>query len=242
MAGGASPDPSSSDMVYQNSRFHPRSLKNFTSNGHKKIVLGDQFPVGSFLFGNPSQCSLIELLFGVYFCTQQFFPQVNGILNKITPEKYESLMQSMLELNFDVSNQNLLSRIIDCVFERAVQHQLFCNLYADVCRDLTQKFAQTHTKKEGEESKSTAYASFRRALLNKCQTEFEGPPPVPEGLSPEEKAEHEKKLKARQLGNIKFIGELFKRKMLTEKIMHEVCALVLQFLGQLSIFGLSEAS
>eukprot|EP00667_Euglena_gracilis_P010348 EG_transcript_10529 len=69
--------------------------------------------------------------------------KVNGILNKITPEKYESLMQSMLELNFDVSNQNLLSRIIDCVFERAVQHQLFCNLYADVCRDLTQKFAQT---------------------------------------------------------------------------------------------------
>lgn len=154
--------------------------------------------------------------------SQAIVKKINGILNKITPEKYDSLMQAMLELHFDVSNQDLLNKIIACVFERAVQHQLFCNLYADVCRDLTQKFAQTHNKKEGDEANRTAYASFRRALLNKCQVEFETPPPMPDNISVEEKMDLERRQRSRQLGNIKFIGELFKRKMLTEKIMHEV--------------------
>ena len=164
------------------------------------------------------------LLCGSSFALSTLWTQVNGILNKITPEKYDSLMQAMLDLNFDVSNQELLDRIIASVFERAVKHQLFCNLYADVCRDLTQKFAQGHNKKDGEETNRTAYASFRRALLNKCQTEFEKPPTIPaeSPMSAEERAEREKLLKDRQIGNIKFIGELFKRKMLTEKIMHEV--------------------
>lgn len=34
------------------------------------------------------------------------------------------------------------------------------------------------------------------------------------------RAEMEKKVKLRTLGNIKLIGELFKQKMLPEKIMH----------------------
>lgn len=131
-------------------------------------------------------------------------------------------MQSMLKLHVDVSNQTLLSRIIDCVFEHAVQHQLFCSLYADMCLDLTQTLAQTHPKKKDKEAKSTVYASFRRALLDKCQVEFEEAPQVPEWLSPEKREEYEKKVRVRQLGNIKFIGELFKRKMLSEKIIHEV--------------------
>ena len=67
---------------------------------------------------------------------------VNGILNKITPEKYAGVMQSMLDLHFDISNQEMLDQIISAVFERAVQHLQYCNLYADVCRDLTQKFGQ----------------------------------------------------------------------------------------------------
>eukprot|EP00906_Rhabdomonas_costata_P001578 RCo002597 len=161
--------------------------------------------------------------------------RVNGILNKITPEKYEALLKNLLEDNFDVTNQEVLNEIITCIFECAVRQTKFCNLYADLCRDLTQKFSATtaaaaaaasaKSKEAGmpDTPKTTAYASFRRALLNKCQTEFERPQVANDpSLTPEERAELEGRMKKRQLGNIKFIGELFKRKMLTEKIMHDV--------------------
>uniref|UniRef100_A0A7S1NLV2 Eukaryotic translation initiation factor 4 gamma 2 n=1 Tax=Eutreptiella gymnastica TaxID=73025 RepID=A0A7S1NLV2_9EUGL len=151
--------------------------------------------------------------------------KVKGILNKLTPEKFEPLSQQMQELNFDVNNQDLLNEIIRCVFGAAVKQSQWCNIYADLCKDLTQKFAP-QPKKDGEDAPAqrTVHASFRRALLNRCQTEFERPPTIEnaESITIEERLDAEKKLKARQLGNIKFIGELFKRRMLTEKIMHEV--------------------
>lgn len=44
---------------------------------------------------------------------------------------------------------------------------------------------------------------------------------LPEDATPEERELIRKRTKSRMLGNIRFIGELYKQKMLTEKIMHE---------------------
>ncbi|XP_068699668.1 eukaryotic translation initiation factor 4 gamma 1-like isoform X2 [Montipora foliosa] len=82
--------------------------------------------------------------------------------------------------------------------------------------------------------------SFRKILLNKCQKEFEREKSVEktihekledltkQGLSEEELQSRKRDLqdegrqqKRRTLGNIRFIGELFKLKMLTESIMHD---------------------
>lgn len=81
---------------------------------------------------------------------------------------------------------------------------------------------------------------FKRVLLNKCQKEFEDgqrQADVNESISkleadatmePKEKKlklfeyeELRKKIKKRAIGNVLFIGWLFKRRLLTEKIMHE---------------------
>ena len=73
-------------------------------------------------------------MFAKMRASKDVYHNILGTIN--TPEKYEALMQSMLELHFEVSNQDLLNKIIGCVFERAVQHPLFCNLYADAQGDL----------------------------------------------------------------------------------------------------------
>jgi len=58
--------------------------------------------------------------------------------------------------------------------------------------------------------------------LNRCQEEFENKLSRDgwDKLSEEERTLLDFKARKRMLGNIKFIGELFKLKMLTEKIMH----------------------
>ena len=86
--------------------------------------------------------------------------------------------------------------------------------------------------------------SFKRILLNKCQEEFEQKvdwdsfKPTAEQLAEAQAKDKQRgddietrrltgdceyrqnMAKKRMLGNIKFIGELFKKQMLTEKIMH----------------------
>lgn len=52
--------------------------------------------------------------------------------------------------------------------------------------------------------------------MNKCQSEFEF-----EKVSVEDENEAREKARKRKLGNIKFIGELFRRKLLPEKIIHD---------------------
>jgi hypothetical protein len=57
--------------------------------------------------------------------------ETTAILNKITPQTFEKLSQSMLAL--DVRNIAQMSKVIELIFEKAVQEQGFANLYAMLC-------------------------------------------------------------------------------------------------------------
>jgi len=85
-------------------------------------------------------------------------------------------------------------------------------MYADLCVELAKSLP---TFDKGEEK-----LNFRRVLLKNCQEEFERSEiEIDPSLGELERQELKDKAKRRGLGNIKFIGELFKRKMLTENIM-----------------------
>jgi len=60
-----------------------------------------------------------------------------AILNKITPQTFEKLSQGMLTLN--VQNIAQMSKVIELIFEKAVQEQGFANLYAELCAFLNSK-------------------------------------------------------------------------------------------------------
>ncbi|CAA0842481.1 Eukaryotic translation initiation factor 4G [Striga hermonthica] len=148
--------------------------------------------------------------------------QLKGILNKLTPQNFEKLFQQVKEVNID--NVITLSGVISQIFDKALMEPTFCEMYANFCFHLAQDLPDLTV--EGEK------ITFKRLLLNKCQEEFErGEREEQEANKVEEEGEvkqtaeerEDKRLKARRrmLGNIRLIGELYKKRMLTERIMHE---------------------
>jgi hypothetical protein len=86
-------------------------------------------------------------------------------------------------------------------------------------------------KEQASKEPKVMTIDFRKILLNRCQREFEQSfqkklPTIDPSLPPEEKAEQElkiAKIRQRNLGNVKFIGDLFRNKMLSEKVIHRDC-------------------
>lgn len=156
--------------------------------------------------------------------------QLKGILNKLTPQNFEKLFDQVKQVNID--NAVTLSGVIDQIFDKALMEPTFCEMYANFCSRLAVELPDF--------SEDNQKITFKRLLLNKCQEEFErGEREEQEANRSEEEGEvkqteeqrEEKRIKARRrmLGNIRLIGELYKKKMLTERIMHEC---IKKLLGQ----------
>ena len=65
----------------------------------------------------------------------QSLKEVKGILNKLTPEKFDILSKQLLQL---VTNSETLHGTINLIFENAVAQPTFVVVYADLCNSLAQ--------------------------------------------------------------------------------------------------------
>ncbi|KAI4827908.1 hypothetical protein KUCAC02_031265 [Chaenocephalus aceratus] len=162
--------------------------------------------------------------------TLELFKKVRSILNKLTPQKFNQLMQQVTDLTIDTEER--LKGVIDLVFEKAIDEPSFAAAYGNMCRCLA-------TLKVPMTDKPNTTVNFRKLLLNRCQKEFEKDKvddvvferkqkELDSAASTTERErlqvelrEAKDKARRRSIGNIRFIGELFKLKMLTEAIMHD---------------------
>jgi len=146
------------------------------------------------------------------------FRRVRGILNKLTPEKFDKLSRNLTNIGIDC--KTILKGIIILIFEKAIDEPKYCEIYARLC----QKLSQDAPNFDEPDSKSN---TFLRLLLSKCQDEFETRSKASsvfdrkdEPLTEMEK--HAKNMaKRKMLGNLKFIGELGKFELLQEAILHK---------------------
>ena len=60
----------------------------------------------------------------------QAVKEVKGILNKLTPEKFDILSKQLVQL---VTNTDVLQSTITLIFENAVAQPTFVVVYADLC-------------------------------------------------------------------------------------------------------------
>lgn len=156
---------------------------------------------------------------------------VRSILNKLTPQKFDKLVKQFNELKID--SEKKLANSIELIFEKAVDEPEFSVAYAKMCDVLREKKVP-----KGDNSQQPV--DFRKLLVTRCQKEFERD--YMEGF---DKSKYDKEYAActteddrkalkldfeakerrarrRSLGNIRFIGELYNLKMLTDRIMHEI--------------------
>ena len=85
-----------------------------------------------------------------------------AILNKLTPQKFDTLVLRFQELPIDSAEK--LSLCMELVFEKAVDEPSFSVAYASMCGELQKKKVSDADGKE---------INFRKLLIMRCQQEFE---------------------------------------------------------------------
>ncbi|KAL5490830.1 hypothetical protein EMCRGX_G016017 [Ephydatia muelleri] len=166
--------------------------------------------------------------------TQEVFRKFQSILNKLTLQNFEKLADQTLQLK--INTEERLRGVIDKIFTKSLEEgkvTKFISSYAKLCCVLAALAVET-INAEGKPETIT----FRRLLLSQCQQEFEKDKQEDEERETMQKGvettETEEKRKQRQmepeaaemasrhrsLGNIKFIGELYKLQMFPESTLH----------------------
>ncbi|XP_018054820.1 PREDICTED: eukaryotic translation initiation factor 4 gamma 3 isoform X6 [Atta colombica] len=161
--------------------------------------------------------------------TEALYKRVRSVLNKLTPQKFNTLVEQVRSLPIDT--QERLQGVINLVFEKAVDEPSFSVEYALLCKELAQMEVAGY---EGQDSS----VSFKKLIITRCQKEFEKNPiddvarnrklkEIDDCNDPEKKKElqlaleeEERRIRIKSVGNIRFIGELYRQQILTTKIMH----------------------
>lgn len=91
------------------------------------------------------------------------FRRVRGILNKLTPEKFQKLSDDLLRV--ELQSPVILKGVILLIFDKALDEPKYSSMYAQLCKRLSE---EAPNFEQGDGSTNT----FRILLLNKCKVSF----------------------------------------------------------------------
>jgi len=135
-------------------------------------------------------------------------------INKIAPENFSKIILKMKDVK--ITTKEALKKVVDLVTLTAIQQPKYAHTYAEMCEALVK-----HWEKEGSDPGTNATSDFKKVLLNTMQVYFQSKPPELEGdaakaYTPEER---EKINKERILGTVRFVGELYIRRVIFVNIV-----------------------
>ncbi|KAH7485163.1 Eukaryotic translation initiation factor 4G [Phytophthora ramorum] len=151
--------------------------------------------------------------------------RIATLLDDVKPDSVNSILESFMGIT--ISCTHTLQEIIDLLFDHAIANPSLSDTYARLCTGMSER---TPEFKDGAKT-----INFRRILLTKCyESLIEEPESQPLHLSSKKNgsngqngaAQHSWRRKC-MLQNVGFVGELFRRQLLTENIMHVCVAMML---------------
>ena len=141
-----------------------------------------------------------------------FRQTASAILNKLNPYNVDHVAMNLTAI--PITSEGELKTCMELIYEIAINKTN--PTVAELCAKLCQVIQM---RKVVSEKSKTETVNFRKLLISHCQKEFENAnnENQEETLIDQEEA---LTLKKRRLGNIIFVGELYKVEMLTAIIMH----------------------
>ncbi|CAH0474352.1 unnamed protein product [Peronospora belbahrii] len=148
--------------------------------------------------------------------------RIATLLDDVKPNTIDSILESFMSIR--VSCIHTLQEIIGQVFDHAIANPELSDSYAKLCMEMSKR---TPEFKDGAKT-----INFRRILLTKCyESLIEEPGSQPlhlinKKMETNATTQHSWRRKC-MLQNVRYIGELFRRQLLTENIMHVCVAMML---------------
>jgi translation initiation factor 4G len=142
--------------------------------------------------------------------------KIKVTLNKLSPSNIEKLQPELLSLGKE--SREALYYLVETLFDKSWAEVKYTPMYAHLCKYLKQEFEGYLFDGESPSKKKSNW--FRYILLNCVQTAFDNAPVVPQNSHEPEIHLHLAKKKTH--GNIRFIGELLKVKIVTAKIIQGI--------------------
>lgn len=147
------------------------------------------------------------------------YRRVTSLLNKLVPSNFDSISAQIVAIaNESVQETNgrtLITVILVCV-DAAESQPSRAELYARLCRVLMEQVSpavQDEGMKDADGNPLVGGPLFRKYLLNGLERNFET------ALTPPDREEADQRTYV--VGTVRFIGEIFKVEILTERILHE---------------------
>lgn len=154
--------------------------------------------------------------------------RVKGLLNRICPDNLKIIVERLASIS--LMNTEELQLVIQIIFQKTLTDSHYCETYADMVFALRSRYPEFPPEHTGDRPHT-----FTRVLLNTCQNEFEN---LIEAVEPTEEEKHNlsaddlsleiKTRKDKILANMKFIGNLFLRRLLGIKV---ICYVVHDLIG-----------
>jgi hypothetical protein len=153
--------------------------------------------------------------------------QTMSLLNKITVDSFQAITNQIAEI--EITQPWQMDVVIGLIFDKAVVEHSFSEMYAEMCKKLRTTWPEL-TGVDQETGQSVP-VTFTRAIIEKCQVEFDAIPDTLEPTeadiakargNPEDLEMFMQKRKERILGNMKFIAQLFLMRILSSKVIRSV--------------------
>merc|ERR1712228_2814 len=159
--------------------------------------------------------------------TEKLSKRTMGVLNRITPEKFDKLSQRMLEIIEELAdNEERFTIILDLILNKASTDIEFAEQYAQLCNYLSHQFKNNTLEWLRDSKQDQLDKLFKKMMVVSCQRRFASQreaiaEPLPFGLDAESKSDLETKRKKKFFGTMIIIGELYNKKLISSQIVYK---------------------